>query len=208
MALLTERIECKELLDKLMPVEEAVKFVSDRCKIAISGFTKTGEPKTFLPALARYLQQYAPKTKIGLFSGASLSENVEDPIASFVGKRGPYMSSTVSRKMINAGEMDFTDVHLSSFARNLAYGFYGGIDLAVVEVSRIRPDGSVILSGSVGISAEALKCSQKDNPRSESDDSRLYGISRHLSSECSSACRVADSHRQCGRPGRHPLCGD
>ena len=43
MAILTERVECKELLDKLMPVEEAVKFVHDRCKIAISGFTKTGE---------------------------------------------------------------------------------------------------------------------------------------------------------------------
>jgi acyl-CoA hydrolase len=156
MAILTERVECKELLDKLMPVEEAVKFVTDRAKVAISGFTKSGEPKTFIPALANHLRQYAPKTKIGLFSGASLSENVENPIASFVGKRGPYMSSSVSRKMINAGEMDFTDVHLSAFARNLIYGFYGDIDLAVVEVSRIRPDGSVILSSSVGVSAEAL----------------------------------------------------
>jgi len=161
MALLTERIECKELLDKLMPVEEAVKFVHDRCKIAISGFTKTGEPKVFLPALARHLSQYAPKTKIGLFSGASLSEDVENPIASFVGKRGPYMSSSVSRRMINAGEMDFTDVHLSAFARNLVYGFYGDIDLAVVEVSRIRPDGSVVLSSSVGISPEALTIAKK-----------------------------------------------
>jgi acyl-CoA hydrolase len=161
MALLTERIECKELLDKLMPVEDAVKFVSDRCKIAISGFTKSGEPKTFIPALARYLAQYAPKTKIGLFSGASLSEDVENPIASFVGKRGPYMSSSVSRKLIHAGEMDFTDVHLSTFARNLMYGFYGDIDLAVVEVSRIRPDGSVILSSSVGVSAEALTIAKK-----------------------------------------------
>ena len=161
MAILTERVECKELLDRLMPVEEAVKFVSDRCKIAISGFTKTGEPKIFLPALAHYLKNYAPKTKIGLFSGASLSENVENPIASFVGKRGPYMSSSVARKMINAGEMDFSDVHLSTFARNLIYGFYGGIDLAVVEVSRIRPDGSVVLSASVGISAEALTVAKK-----------------------------------------------
>ena len=161
MALLTERVECKELLDKLMPVEEAVKFVSDRCKIAISGFTKSGEPKVFIPALANYLRRYAPKSKIGLFSGASLSEDVENPIASFVGKRGPYMSSSASRKLINAGEMDFTDVHLSSFARNLFYGFYGDIDLAVVEVSRIRPDGSVILSSSVGISAEALTKAKK-----------------------------------------------
>ncbi len=57
MAILTERVECKELLDKLMPVEEAVKFVQDRTKIAISGFTKTGEPKVFIPALARYLSK-------------------------------------------------------------------------------------------------------------------------------------------------------
>jgi acyl-CoA hydrolase len=161
MALLTERVECKELLDKLMPVEEAVRFVQDRCKIAISGFTKTGEPKVFIPALARYLANYAPKTKIGLFSGASLSDDVENPIASFVGKRGPYMSSTVARKMIHAGEMDFSDVHLSSFARNVLYGFYGSLDLAVVEVSRIRPDGSVILSASVGLSAEALEVAKK-----------------------------------------------
>jgi acyl-CoA hydrolase len=161
MALLTERVECKELLDKLMPVEEAVKFVSDRCKIAISGFTKSGEPKVFIPALANYLRNNLPKAKIGLFSGASLSEDVENPISSFIGKRGPYMSSSASRKLINAGEMDFTDVHLSAFARNLFYGFYGDIDLAVVEVSRIRPDGSVVLSSSVGISAEALTKAKK-----------------------------------------------
>jgi len=161
MSLLTERVECKELLDKLMPVEEAVKFVSDRCKIAISGFTKSGEPKVFIPALARHLAQYAPETKIALFSGASLSEDVENPIASFVGKRGPYMSSSASRKLINSGEMDFADIHLSAFARNLIYGFYGDIDLAVVEVSRIRPDGSVILSSSVGASGEALTKAKK-----------------------------------------------
>jgi acetyl-CoA hydrolase len=161
MAILTERIECKELLNKLMPAEDAVKYVQDRCKIAISGFTKTGEPKMFLPALARHLSKYAPKTKIGLFSGASLSEDVENPIASFVGKRGPYMSSSVARKMINAGEMEFTDVHLSAFARNIVYGFYGDIDLAVVEASRIRPDGSIVLSASVGISAEAMLKAKK-----------------------------------------------
>ncbi len=159
--MLTDRIECKELLSKVMPVEEAVQLVPDRCKIGISGFTKSGEPKIFLPALARHLSQYAPKTRLALFSGASLSEEVENPIASFVGKRGPYMSSSVARKMIHAGEMDFTDVHLSSFARNLIYGFYGNLDLAVIEVSRIRPDGSVILSSSVGISAEALSMAKK-----------------------------------------------
>jgi acetyl-CoA hydrolase len=153
---LSDRVECTELLSKLLPVEEAVKLVKNHDQIGISGFTKSGEPKAFIPALARHLAQTAPDAKIALFSGASLSEEVENPIAPFIGKRGPYMSSSASRKLIHAGQMDFTDVHLSMFARNLAYGIYGDLDLAVVEVSRIRPDGSVILSSSVGVSAEAL----------------------------------------------------
>lgn len=157
MSLLTERVECKQLLEKLRPVEDAVKLVKDRFKIAVSGFTRTGEPKLFIPEVAKYLASAAPNTKICLFSGASLSEEVENPIASFVGKRGPFISSTKSRKMIHTGQMDFADVHLSVFARNLLFGFYGNIDLAVVEVTRICPDGGVILSSSVGISAEALR---------------------------------------------------
>ncbi len=158
---LSNRVECTELLSRLVPVEEAVKHVTDHCRIAISGFTKSGEPKAFFPALARYFAEKLPNARIALFSGASLSEEVENPIAPFIGKRGPYMSSTASRKLIHAGKMDFTDVHLSMFARNLIYGFYGDIDLAVVEASRVRPDGSVVLSSSVGISAEALKMAKK-----------------------------------------------
>lgn len=157
MATLQERVQDPRMLAKVVPVEEAVKRVGgERCTLAISGFTKSGEPKAFLPALARHLAQHSPQTKLTLLSGASLSEDVENPLAPFIARRGPYMSSTASRKRIHSGEMDFTDVHLSGFARNLMYGFYGDVDLAVVEVSRIRPDGSVILTSSVGISAEAL----------------------------------------------------
>ncbi len=156
MATLEERVENKELLGKRMAVEDAVKLVGNRNTLAISGFTKSGEPKTFLPALARHLAANAPDTRLTLFSGASLSDDVENPLAPFIGRRGPYMSSSASRRLIHAGKMDFADVHLSVFARNLMYGIYGDIDLAVVEVSRVRPDGSVILTSSVGISAEAL----------------------------------------------------
>jgi acyl-CoA hydrolase len=157
MPALIDRVECKELLKREMSVEDAVRLVKDRSTVAVSGFTKSGEPKTCLPALARHLALNAPEAKIALFSGASLSDEVENPLAPFIGKRGPYMSASASRKRIHTGEMDFTDVHLSAFARNLMYRFYGDLDLAIVEVSRIRPDGSLILSSSVGISTEALR---------------------------------------------------
>jgi acyl-CoA hydrolase len=163
MSTLSERIESKELLAKVMPVEEAVKLIPPNAAstIAISGFTKSGEPKAFLPALAKHLAKNAPDTKISLFSGASLSEEVEGPLSPFIVRRGPYMSSSASRKLIHSGRMDFTDVHLSAFGRNLMYGFYGDIDFAVIEVSRIRPNGSVVLSSSVGISVEALSKAKK-----------------------------------------------
>ncbi|MBF0105931.1 MAG: acetyl-CoA hydrolase [Deltaproteobacteria bacterium] len=158
---LSDRIENSKMMSKVMPVAEAVKYVKDGDTLAISGFTKSGEPKMFLPALAEHFSSVSPDARINLFSGASLSDEVENPIAKFIKRRGPYMSSSVSRKLIHAGKMEFTDVHLSQFARNLMYGFYGAINVAVVEVSRIRPDGSVILTPSVGISAEALHKAQK-----------------------------------------------
>jgi acyl-CoA hydrolase len=161
MSALIDRVECKEMLRKVVPIEEAVKHVSDRSTVAISGFTKSGEPKLFLPALARHLQQNAPDTRITLFSGASIADEAENPIAPFVSRRGPYMSSSASRKRIHAGEMDFADVHLGFFGRNLYWGYYGDVDVAVIEASRIRPDGSVVLSSSVGISAEAMAKAKK-----------------------------------------------
>ena len=161
MTTLNARIENAELRSKVMPPEEAVKIVKNGETLAISGFTKSGEPKTFLPALAKHFAATNPNAKVNLFSGASLSDEVEDPLSPFIKSRGPYMSSGASRRLIHAGKMDFMDVHLSVFARNLMYGFYGDIDTAVVEVSRIRPDGSVVLTNSVGISTEALLKAKK-----------------------------------------------
>ena len=158
---INERVECVELLDKLMSPEEAVKLVLNHDKIGISGFTKTGEPKVFIPTLARHFAKNAPDHRVSLYTGASLAEEVEGPIAPYLEERAPYMSSSTSRKRIHSGEMDFADIHLSHFARNLAYGFYGDLNLAVVEATRILPDGGVILSGSVGISAEALTHAKK-----------------------------------------------
>jgi acyl-CoA hydrolase len=142
-------------------VEEAVAQVADGDTPAISGFTKAGSPNVFIPALARRLAANAPGARITLLSGASLSDEVEDPIAPFLARRGPYMSSKASRRLIHTGRMDFTDIHLGQFARNLMYGFYGDVDLAVVEISRIRSDGSVVLTSSVGVSPEALRRARK-----------------------------------------------
>ncbi|MEZ4450600.1 MAG: acetyl-CoA hydrolase/transferase C-terminal domain-containing protein [Nannocystaceae bacterium] len=153
------RIESAALRRKVVDADEAVRSIGARDTLAISGFTKAGEPKATMAALTRRLAALAlagESPAITLYSGASLSDEVEGPLAPFIARRGPYMSNSRSRQRILAGQMDYTDIHLSHFARGVMYGFYGEIDVAVVEVSRIRPDGSVVLTSSVGISAEAL----------------------------------------------------
>ena len=96
---ISERIQCEALRRKVMPVEEAVKHVRSGDVLAVSGFTKAGEPKTFMPALARHLAGLGPDSRITLYSGASLSEEVEGPLAPFIATRGPYMSSSASRRL-------------------------------------------------------------------------------------------------------------
>ena len=55
-----------------------------------------------------------------------------------------------SRERINRGEMDYLDMHLSQVAPMAWQGFLGPLDVAVIEVSGIRADGSLIPSSSVG----------------------------------------------------------
>ncbi|MCA9637426.1 MAG: acetyl-CoA hydrolase [Myxococcales bacterium] len=155
-----DRIEVAELRRLVMPAEEAARAIGDGDVIAISGFTKAGEPKATMAALARQFEAAERPPQITLYTGASLSDEVEGPLAPFVARRGPYMSNRASRERILRGKMDYTDVHLSHFARGIMYGFYGEIDVAVVEVARITPDG-VILTASVGVSPEALVKARK-----------------------------------------------
>ncbi len=160
-ASLSSRIENESLLRKVVPVEEAVKHVNSDDVLAVSGFTKSAEPKVFMPALARRFEEDMPGGRFTLYSGASLSDEVEAPLAPYIQRRAPYMSCKATRERIHAGKLDYNDVHLSQFARNMMWGLYGDIDVAVVEVSRIRRDGSVVLTSSVGVSDIALSRAKK-----------------------------------------------
>lgn len=158
---LNRRIAHLGLRAKVMPAEAAAELIGGQDVLAISGFTKAGEPKVMMAALAQSFAAREEKPTITLYSGASLSDEVESPLAPYIARRGPYMSNRASRQRILSGHMDYTDVHLSHFARGIMNGFYGEIDVAVVEVSQILGDGSVILTSSVGVSAEALVRARK-----------------------------------------------
>ena len=64
--------------------------------------------------------------------------------------RLPHQSDPTCRRQINAGEMQYTDMHLSNVAQFVWFGFLGKLDVAVIEVAGILPDGRLIPSSSVG----------------------------------------------------------
>jgi succinyl-CoA:acetate CoA-transferase len=59
------------------------------------------------------------------------------------------------------GKLDYIDIHLSHVAQHVWFGFYGEIDTAVIEVSAIREDGSLVPSTSVGNNKTWLDLAKK-----------------------------------------------
>ncbi|MDR3450613.1 MAG: propionyl-CoA--succinate CoA transferase, partial [Alphaproteobacteria bacterium] len=149
------RILNKALRAKIMTAEQAAALIPREGNVGMSGFTGAGYPKVVPLALAERMNaaHAAGETfKIGVWTGASTAPELDGALAKVNGMelRLPYQSDPTCRKRINAGEMEYIDIHLSHVAQFVWAGFLGKLDVAVVEVSGIREDGALIPSSSVG----------------------------------------------------------
>src|SRR3970040_3137229 len=73
----------------------------------------------------------------------------------------PYQSDPAARARINAGTIEYTDLHLSHVAQQARAGCFGPIDFAVVEVSGILADGRLVPSTSLGSNKAWLELADK-----------------------------------------------
>ncbi|GLB65410.1 acetyl-CoA hydrolase/transferase [Dietzia sp. NCCP-2495] len=133
----------------------AVSRIKDGDTVAISGFASAGTPKAFAPALAervRRVRADGGSLSINLLTGASVAGEAEALLAEVdgVALRMPYQSEPTARGKINDGRMDYVDIHLSHVAQQVWEGYYGTVDVAVVEVAAVTEDGKLIPSMSVG----------------------------------------------------------
>jgi len=166
MSELETRVQCKSLLKKLMKAEETIQFFKNGMNLGWSGFTPAGYPKEVPIALADYVEANGlqGKLKFNLFIGASVGAETEDRWATLnmIDRRWPYQTGKNIAKGINSGEIRMGDKHLSLFAQDLGYGFYtkdtesGKLDLAIIEVSAIKEDGSLVPTSSCGVIPEIL----------------------------------------------------
>lgn len=156
-----ERIKLERLKDKVMTVQEAISYFENDMVVGASGFTKAGDSKVVLEALAERAR--TEDIKITLMTGASLGHDTDGKLAAAgaLKKRMPFQVDRTLRNKINAGEVLFIDQHLSESAELLHNKNLPSVDIAVIEVAYIDRDGSLVPTTSVGNSATFAELAEK-----------------------------------------------
>lgn len=156
-----DRILRRELIDKIVTAEQAAALIKDQMVVGSSGFTKAGDSKAVLPALASRAQ--AEPLHITLLTGASLGHNTDAALTTshVLSRRMPFQVDPVLRKSINAGEVMFIDHHLYETVEQLQNKHLPPVDIAVIEVTKIEEDGSLVPTTSVGNSAHFAALAQQ-----------------------------------------------
>ena len=149
------RVMNAALRSKIMTAEAAAALIPSGVNIGMSGFTGSGYPKLVPLALANRMNAAharGEKFKVGIWTGASTAPELDGALAKVDGieMRLPYQSDPTCRKRINAGEMEYVDIHLSHVAQFVWFGFLGHLDVAVIEVAAILEDGRLVPTTSIG----------------------------------------------------------
>ncbi|WP_347347488.1 acetyl-CoA hydrolase/transferase family protein [Nigerium sp.] len=160
------RIRSEKFRNKIMSADEAAKLVKNGDNVGFSGFTGSGYPKEVPVALAARIREAHDKGeefRIGVFTGASTAPELDGALADTGGisMRMPYQSDPHMRNAINAAVSEYYDVHLSHSGPQVRAGFWGPLDVTIIEVTAIKEDGSVVPSSSVGNNNVYLEKAEK-----------------------------------------------
>lgn len=142
---------------KFMTADEAAALINHNDNVGFSGFTHAGCPKVVPGAIAKRAEAEHAKGNpftISVFTGASTGDKLDGELARAhaVKFRTPYQTNKDLRNAINSGEIAYCDLHLSTMAQDIRYGFYGKINVAIIEACDITEDGQIVPTCGVGIS--------------------------------------------------------
>ena len=179
---MSERIQHKGLKSKIMSAEAAAALIPSGAVLGMSGFTGAGYPKAVPTALAKRAVDDRLKGKpfkVNVLSGASTGPELDQAmgLTEAISFRFPYQGDAVLREKINAGVTEYQDMHLSHAGTLVRYGYYGKMNYAVIEVTKIREDGALLFSSSVGMNTAYLEMAEKIILEvNEWQDERLEGM--------------------------------
>jgi acyl-CoA hydrolase len=151
---------------KFISAEEAASVIHHGDAVGFSGFTPAGAPKVVPRAIAAKAvreHEAGRPFKIGMFTGASTGDSLDGALAraDAVLFRTPYQANKDLRENINTGKARYFDLHLSTLPQELRYGFYGKVDVAILEVCDVKEDGTLLLTSAVGISPTIARLADK-----------------------------------------------
>lgn len=145
-----------------MTAEEAAALINNNDNVGFSGFTHAGCPKVVPVALAKRAEAEHAKGnpfKIGMFTGASTGDSIDGALsrAHAIKFRTPYQTNKDLRNAINSGEVKYFDLHLSTLAQDIRYGFMGSVDVAIIEACDVTDNGEIVPTCGVGISPTIVR---------------------------------------------------
>ncbi|TCT45088.1 acetyl-CoA hydrolase/transferase family protein [Martelella mediterranea] len=147
------RVRDRKLRDKIVSAEEAANLIHDGMVVGMSGFTRAGEAMAVPLALAERAKK--EPFRITLMTGASLGNDLDKTLAEahVLSRRMPFQVDPVLRSEINAGEVMFTDQHLSQTVELLRTRQIPPVQVAVIEAVAVLEHGGIVPTTSVGNSA-------------------------------------------------------
>ncbi len=146
--------------------EEAAAHINNGDNVGFSGFTASGTPKVVsvaLAARAKAEHEAGRPFKINIFTGASTNDYIDGELsrADAVNTRTPYQSNGDMRKALNSHQVHYFDMHLSELAQNMRYGFFGKLNVAIIEAASVSEDGEIVLGTGIGITPTIAAMSDK-----------------------------------------------
>jgi len=149
------RIRSAAARAKLVTADAAAELINSGDVIGTSGFTGSGYPKAVPQALAdrvTALRDRGQTFGVSLLTGASTGPELDGALAraGAITFRSPFNTDAAMRANINAGTTEYLDMHLGHLGQQVWQGYYGAMDVAIIEATAIREDGSIVPSSSVG----------------------------------------------------------
>jgi len=150
-----ERIRHRESLDKVMTAAQAAELIEDGMTVATTGNPLMGYPRSVFIALTERIKRQGG-IRIDLLCAGPLGSEVEDNLAEAGGIRTRIgaIGGEKLRAAINRGEVKFIEGKGGQLPLHVKRGWYGPVDVAVVEAIGLTREGCIIPSTAVYDSPE------------------------------------------------------
>jgi len=150
-----KRIRHRESREKVMTADEAAALFRDGMKVATSGNPLMGCPRSTFLALAQRIKNEGG-IRIDLLCAGPLGPEVEDALAEAGGIRTRIgaIGGEKLRAAVNRGEVRFVEGKGAELPLQVKRGWFGPVDLAVVEAIGLAREGNIIPSTAVYDSPE------------------------------------------------------